>query len=198
MALAAEAIQSTEAQLQKAENYLNQTLDEARKYLQDEAIVIQTSKGGGPTNPTEEYSNNVYSSELQYPYNNQYNNQYNNPYTIQYNNLPRMSYNLSQNKARDSKSKLSYYITVELELFPGKSINPFQKSVVKCQSTFERIRESYAEIFGYQYRPAPMKEVYGYNNNNNNNSKKNRNRNNNNNNSKKNRNRNNNRNNDNN
>jgi transposase len=38
----------------------------------------------------------------------------------------------------------------------------FQKSVVKCQSTFERIREAYAEIRGFQYRPAPMSEAYSY------------------------------------
>jgi len=34
-----------------------------------------------------------------------------------------------------------------------------QKSVVKCQSTFERIREAWSDIFGFQYRPAPMNEA---------------------------------------
>ena len=71
----------------------------------------------------------------------------------------RIPYNVSQNKSKDAKSKLSFYITVELELFPGTSANMYQKSVVKCQSAFERIRESYAELFGFQYRPAPMNEV---------------------------------------
>jgi hypothetical protein len=69
---------------------------------------------------------------------------------------------VSQNKAKDSKSKLSFYITIELELFPGTTANLFQKSVVKCQSTFERIRESWSDIFGYQYRPSPMSEAYAY------------------------------------
>ena len=75
-----------------------------------------------------------------------------NPY-----NIP---YNVSQNKAKDQKSKMSFYITIELELFPGTSANVFQKSVVKCQSTFERIREAWADIFGFEYRPSPMSSVY--------------------------------------
>ena len=75
---------------------------------------------------------------------------------------PRLPYNVSQNKAKDLKSKLSFYITVELELFPGKTVNALQKSVVRCQSTFERIREAYADIFGFQYRPASMTEAYSY------------------------------------
>jgi hypothetical protein len=55
----------------------------------------------------------------------------------------------------ESSSKLAFYVSIELELFPGKSANVLQRSVVRCQSTFERIREAYAEIFGYQYRPKP-------------------------------------------
>ena len=68
-----------------------------------------------------------------------------------------------QNKAKDQKSKLSFYIEVELELFPGTSVNLLQKGVVKCQSTFERIREAWADIRGFEYRPSPMNEAYGYN-----------------------------------
>ena len=75
-----------------------------------------------------------------------------------------MPYNVLQNKAKDQKSKMSFYITIELELFPGTSANVFQKNVVKCQSTFERIREAWADIFGFEYRPAPMSNAYAYNN----------------------------------
>ena len=57
---------------------------------------------------------------------------------------------------------MSFYITIELELFPGTSPNMFQKSVIRCQSTFERIREAYADLFGYQYRPAAMSDAYTY------------------------------------
>jgi hypothetical protein len=89
---------------------------------------------------------------------------YQSPYqNFYYNNSYRVPYNISQNKAKDQKSLLSFYITIELELFPGKSANMLQKSIVKCQSTFERIREAWADIFGFEYRPAPMNEAYAYN-----------------------------------
>jgi hypothetical protein len=71
-------------------------------------------------------------------------------------------YNILQNKEKDQKSKLSFYVTIELELYPGKSASLLQKSIVKCQSNFERIREAWADIFGFQYRPAPMSEAYSY------------------------------------
>ena len=38
-----------------------------------------------------------------------------------------------------------------------------QKSALRCQNTFERIREAYSDIFGYQYRPSALTEAYGYN-----------------------------------
>ena len=86
---------------------------------------------------------------------------YNYRYNYGYNQKP-LPYNVALNKAKDQQSKLSFYTNIELELFPGTSVNPLQKSFVKCQNTFERIRESWAEIFGYQYRPAPMVEAYEY------------------------------------
>jgi hypothetical protein len=58
--------------------------------------------------------------------------------------------------AKDTKSKLAFYISIELELFPGKSVSLANKSAVKCQGVFERIREAWADIFGYQYRPSPL------------------------------------------
>jgi hypothetical protein len=37
-----------------------------------------------------------------------------------------------------------------------------QKSVIKCQSTFERIKEAWADIRGFEYRPSPMNEAFAY------------------------------------
>jgi hypothetical protein len=93
-----------------------------------------------------------------YNYNNPYyNRQYYRPYYRPIpNNLPKPYH------ANLNSSKLAYYVSIELELFPGTSANPLQKAAVQCQSTFERIRESYAELFGYQYRPSPMNEFYAY------------------------------------
>lgn len=114
------------------------------------SLEPQYNPMGYPLNPNMP-GNVIYLPHQGYPYQNLYSNRYNVPY------------NVSQNKAKDQKSKLSFYITIELELFPGTSANMLQQSIVKCQSTFERIREAWADIFGFEYRPAPMNEVYSYN-----------------------------------
>jgi hypothetical protein len=62
----------------------------------------------------------------------------------------------------NKKSKLAYYISIELELFPGTSANALQKTAMRCQSNFERIRESWADLWGYQYRPGALTEAYNY------------------------------------
>jgi hypothetical protein len=68
------------------------------------------------------------------------------------------------NRALELTSKLAYYVSVELELYPGKSANTIQMAAVKCSSTFERIREAWADMMGYQYRPGTMSESYTYQN----------------------------------
>jgi hypothetical protein len=97
-------------------------------------------------------NNIVYLPNQGYPYQPSYYTKKNN-----------FNYNQIQNKEKEQKSKLSFYITIELELFPGKTANMLQQSVTKCQSSFERIRESWADIFGFDYRPSPMNEAYAYN-----------------------------------
>ena len=68
------------------------------------------------------------------------------------------------NRALELTSKLAYYVSIELELYPGTSVNTIQMAAVKCASTFERIRESIADIRGVQYRPGVMDESYTYQN----------------------------------
>ena len=57
---------------------------------------------------------------------------------------------------------MSYYITIELELYPGTDVGKIKKYAMKCNNTFEKIRKSLAELFNYQYRPKELKEAYGY------------------------------------
>jgi len=146
-------------------------LKERKKILQ-EFLSESRISGGDPTlRPSEQYtsyspqplgylSNPNMSRNVIYMPQQGYSYQYQNPYYTRQEIVP---YNLSQNKAKDKKSKLSFYVTIELELFPGTFANMLQKSVVRCQSTFERIREAWADIFGVEYRPAPMTEAYAYN-----------------------------------
>jgi hypothetical protein len=50
-------------------------------------------------------------------------------------------------------SKLSYYVTIELVLYPGKSIPLSKQSVIACNNRYENIRQAYADMFGLEYRP---------------------------------------------
>ena len=125
-------------------------------------------------NPKNEYNRNKQINNPNYYNDPRYNYNYNYPYPpMNYPNMRNNHYlypnngmypgNKYINKIKESKSKLAYYITIELELYPGKTANMLQKSVVKCQTTFEKIREAYADIRGFDYRPLPMSEAYGYN-----------------------------------
>jgi hypothetical protein len=102
----------------------------------------------------------------QYPYNQGYPQgpgsipQMYDPYAQQ--NLDYYNHNFQYNFAKENKSKLSYYITVELELYPGTNVSAVKKYAMKCNNTFERIRKSLSDLFGYQYRPRELKEAYEY------------------------------------
>lgn len=51
-------------------------------------------------------------------------------------------------------SRLSYYIIIDLELYPGKNGIPLtQKAVLACQNRYEKIRQAWAKLFGLVYRP---------------------------------------------
>jgi hypothetical protein len=137
-------------------------ITELEKILQE--MKNNISKGGSIPNqyyPPQQYPIQNYNYPRQnYPPQNYPIQNYNYPY-IPYN----PSYNMVQNKEKVQKSKLSFYITIELDLFPGTSVNMSQKHMVKCQSTFERVREAWTDIFGFQYKKAPMIEAYSYQNN---------------------------------
>ena len=129
------------------------------KNIQLEELKVELNVTGGANN---QYNPN---SQYQYP-NNQYYKNYNNrpyyqvPAGYKGYHYPIRPYNKYQS---NKHSKLAYYISIELELFPGTSVNALQKTQVHCQSNFERIRESWSELWGYQYRPAALTEAYNYN-----------------------------------
>jgi hypothetical protein len=49
---------------------------------------------------------------------------------------------------------LSYYVVIDLELFPGDKISDIDKRNLTCQIKFDNIRKSYADLLGYQYHPS--------------------------------------------
>jgi hypothetical protein len=71
--------------------------------------------------------------------------------------VPKSSYfNVyNSNQYTTDESKLSYYVIIDLELYPGKEgIPTSQKAVLSCQTRYEKIRQSYANLFGLEYRPS--------------------------------------------
>jgi len=50
-------------------------------------------------------------------------------------------------------SKLSYYIIIDLELYPGESIPLIKQPVIACNLRYEKIRQAFADMFGFAYHP---------------------------------------------
>jgi hypothetical protein len=71
-------------------------------------------------------------------------------------NVPKTSYSNinASNQFASDESKLSYYVIIDIELYPGKEGIPVsQRAVLSCQTRYEKIRQSYANLFGIQYKP---------------------------------------------
>jgi hypothetical protein len=58
-------------------------------------------------------------------------------------------------KEKDN-SKLAYYITIDLELFPGKSIPPEELKNLKCNNKWNAVRKAYSEFIGKPYKISPV------------------------------------------
>jgi len=64
----------------------------------------------------------------------------------------------SQKFFGNKDSKLTYYVIIDLELYPGdKGIPTTQKIVLGCQTQYEKIRQSWAKLFGQVYRPNELR-----------------------------------------
>jgi hypothetical protein len=105
----------------------------------------------------------------QYPYYNQpqtYNPFYNqpqtyNPFYKQYYQQQNPTFVVREKKTKN-ESFLTYYIEVDLTLYPGKSIPLEDYSSLNCQFKYEKIKEAWAELFGYQYAPGIFSKPSDY------------------------------------
>lgn len=59
----------------------------------------------------------------------------------------------NDNAPRIDDSKLSYYIIIDLELYPGESIPLIKQPVIACNLRYEKIRQAFADMFGFAYHP---------------------------------------------
>jgi len=57
------------------------------------------------------------------------------------------------NNSRFDDSKLSYYVIIDLELYPGESIPLSKQPVIACHLKYEKIRKAFADTFGLVYNP---------------------------------------------
>jgi hypothetical protein len=82
-----------------------------------------------------------------------------NQYTVTRGGAPIDSRYVSSNRGNSAfssnrDSRLSYYVIIDLELYPGKDGIPMaQKAVLACQNRYEKIRQAWAKLFGLVYRP---------------------------------------------
>jgi hypothetical protein len=54
-------------------------------------------------------------------------------------------------------SMLSYYVIIDLELYPGKDGIPYDKSLlIGCQNKYEEIRHAWADLFKLEYKPLSL------------------------------------------
>jgi hypothetical protein len=53
-------------------------------------------------------------------------------------------------------SNLTYYIVIDLELYPGDNIPLEAKASLACQIRYEKVRRSYADLFGLVYQPKEL------------------------------------------
>jgi hypothetical protein len=112
-------------------DYLNTLTDKYnRNNIKKGRIRRIPKKGGGHI---EEPVNNLYGGQMQLA------NKY-----ININN---------SNTVRTDDSKLSYYIIIDLELYPGDSIPLIKQPVIACHLRYEKIRQAFADMFGLLYQP---------------------------------------------
>ena len=76
-------------------------------------------------------------------------------YPRQYPNIQKSSYP-PINEPTNNKSKLAYYITVDMELYPGTTIPPEEINNLKCNQKWNAVRKAYAEFIGKPYTIPPV------------------------------------------
>ena len=56
----------------------------------------------------------------------------------------------------NTDTKNTYYVVIDLDLYPGTSLTSGQKYRLSCAHNYDRIREAWSDIFGLQYEPGEL------------------------------------------
>lgn len=65
---------------------------------------------------------------------------------------------LEKMKKKERDSNLSYYVTIDVELKRGTTLSKEELSTIKCRSSWNSIRRSYADLTGQKYVIPPVYE----------------------------------------
>ena len=71
-------------------------------------------------------------------------------------------------------NQLAYYITVDLELYPGTTIEPEEQAKLKCNSKWNSIKKAYSAFIGKPYVIPPLYSLKSKSKTDKNNTKKNK------------------------
>jgi len=86
-----------------------------------------------------------------------YNPYYKNPYyKPSYYNPQYMADNMEKKNMDKNDSQLAYLVTISMELRPGTSLSPAELTNAKCNSKWNSIRKSYADLVGKPYVIPPI------------------------------------------
>ena len=53
-------------------------------------------------------------------------------------------------------TKNTYYVVIDLDLYPGTSLTSGQKYRLSCANNYDKIKEAWSDIFGLQYEPGEL------------------------------------------
>ena len=56
----------------------------------------------------------------------------------------------------NTDTKNTYYVVIDLDLYPGTSLTSGQKYRLSCAHNYDRMREAWSDIFGLQYEPGEL------------------------------------------
>ena len=110
--------------------------------------------------------NQRYDQHYGQPYSPRYNQHYGQPYSRYYNQYynPQVQ-NLVKKEEKVDNINISYYISIDMELYPGKSIPPEELPNLRCTQKWNAVRKAYSDFTGKPYVIPPVYRIDKVNSN---------------------------------
>jgi hypothetical protein len=105
--------------------------------------------------PNNNNNNNNNRGGAPYPYQSYRRNNFYQPYRPPFVSSYTKNNSILDDPNANTKSNISYYITIDMELKKGTSLSPSDLSNLKCRRQWNSVRKSYADLRGLKYSPTP-------------------------------------------